>query len=558
MKKIFSFCFFLIIISHCSLCAQTFEWARKSGTKIITTGAAVACDEHGNSYVTGTFFGKCRFGDIELSADGRDIYIVKYDPLGNVLWAKSVGGRADDFGNTIALDKEGNFYLGGSFAVQIVFGKDTLTAKGMHDLFLAKYNSKGEEIWAKSAGGYYEDHAMTLSLDKKGNCYVAGYFKDTVWFSPEVMIIGKRISTYDMFFAKYDPKGNLQWAKTLGGSSYQTQNEGLAIATDPAGMSYLTGFYQSEAEFDTKKITNQGTYAFFVTKYDSDGKMLWLKTAGNDGSAVIGKGIALDKKGNCYVTGTLTGTLAFDTIMGVSKNLGFPDMFLAKYNSSGDIIWLRTSAGFGAKNPYASAVDAEGNPYVFGTFRDTASFGTITLSGSGTENIFLVKYNTSGEPEWGKQVGRHGMILGKALSIDKAGNVVMTGNFTDTADFGKAHIKALENTQDVFIAKLSARQLAKEKKLDEIPAPDFIFISCELDLRSHIATVKFSIPRSSFVLLGVYDMMGTAAESFIEGQRDAGVYEVKLDLKSIKEGEDFYCRLQCGKEKQTKKMELRK
>ncbi len=558
MKQIFSLSFALIFISCSVLSAQTFEWAHKSGTSVISTGEAVASDEHGNSYVTGTFFGKCTFGDAALSADGRDIYIVKYDPQGNVLWARSAGGKADDFGNTLALDRDGNCYVGGSFALKIIFGKDTLTAKGMHDLFIAKYNPKGDVLWAKSAGGYYEDHAMTLSLDKKGNCYVAGYFKDTLHFTPEVMIIGKRISTYDMFLAKYDSKGNLQWAKTLGGSSYQTQNEGLSIATDPAGMSYLTGFYQSEAEFDSKKFTNHGTYALFVTKYDSDGKMVWIKTAGNDGSAVIGKGIALDKKGNCYVTGTLTSSAVFDTITGISKNLGFPDMFLAKYNPSGDVIWLRTSAGFGTKNPYAAAVDAEGNPYVFGTFRDTASFGKITLSGSGTENIFLVKYNTSGEAEWGKQVGRHGMILGKSLGIDKAGNVVMTGNFTDTADFGKAHLKALENTQDVFIAKLSPRQFAKEKKLAEIPALDFTFTSCELDPGSRIATVKFSIPRSSFVLLGVYDMMGTVAESFIEGQRDAGVYEVKLDLTSIKEGGEFYCRLQCGKEKQTKKMELKK
>ena len=558
MKKIFSVCFLFVIISHSCLKAQTFEWARKSGTSVIATGAAIAADEHGNSYVTGTFFGKCTFGDIELSAEGRDIYIVKYDPLGNVLWAERAGGRADDFANAIALDKDGNFYLCGSFAQQIIFGKDTLIAKGMHDLFIAKYNSKGEALWASSAGGYYDDHAMTLSLDRKGSCYVAGYFKDTLWFAPNVMITGKRISTFDMFLAKYDSKGKLQWAKPLGGSSYQTQSEGLAIAADPAGMIYLTGFYQSEAVFDQKKFTNKGTYAMFLAKYDSDGKMVWVKSSGTDVSAVIGKGIALDKKGNCYVTGTLTSIAQFDTITGVSKNLGFPDMFLAKYNPAGNIIWLRISSGFGTKNPYAAAVDIEGNPYVFGTFRDTVSFGKITLSGSGTENIFLVKYNPSGEAEWAKQVGRHGMILGKALAIDKAGDVVMTGNFTDTADFGKAHIQALENTQDVFIAKLSPHQFVKEKILTETPLPDFTFISCVIDKRTHTVTAKFSIPRSSFVLLEVYNMIGTVAESFIEAQRDAGVYEVKLDLKNFKEGGDCYCRLQCGTEKQTKKLELNK
>ena len=557
MKKIFSVCFFPIVVSYSSLQAQTFEWARKSGTGVISTGAATAMDEHGNSYVTGTFFGKCKFGDIELTADGRDLYVVKYDPQGNALWAISAGGRADDFGNAIAVDKDGNCIVAGAYAQTIIFGNDTLTSKGYHDLFLAKYNSKGDLLWAKSGGGVYADHAMALSLDKKGNCYVAGFFKDTLWLSPDVMIVGKRISTFDMFLAKFDTKGNAMWAKAIGGSSYQTPNEGLALATDPNGMTYITGFYQSEADFQPKHIINKGTYAMFIAKNDPNGNLVWMNSVGNDGSSVIGKGIALDKKGNCYVTGTLTSSSQFDTIMGVSKNLGFTDMFLAKYNPAGNIIWLRTSAGFGIKTPYAVAADAEGNPYVFGTFRDTANFGKLVLSGIGTESVFLVKYNSSGEAQWAKQVGRHGMILGKALSVDKSGNIIMTGNFTDTADFGRARIQAFANTQDVFIAKLSPRQIVKEKKLADAPANEFTFISIEEDSKNS-ATATFSIPKTSFVTLEIDDISGNVIESFIEAQHDEGVYEAKLDLKDIKQGGEYYCRLQSGKEKQTKKLELRK
>lgn len=561
MQKLFSLPagLILVAVSQSFVVAQTFEWARTSNTTVITTGGAIAADGDGNSYVTGSFFGKCSFGDFELNAEGRDIYLTKYDAQGKALWAKRAGGKADDFGNAVAVDGEGNCFLAGSFGLTVSFGTESVTAKGQHDIFVAKYDTKGDLLWCKQAGGYYDDHAMAISLDKAGNSYVAGYFKDTIWFSPDAMLAtGKGISALGMFLAKYDSKGKFLWAKQMGGVNYQTQNEGLAIATDRSGMTYVTGYYQIEATFEEKKLANRGTFALFTAKYDSDGKVLWVQSSSTNASSVIGKGIALDKKGNCYVSGTFTSSATFDTITAISRNLGFPDIFLAKYNSNGTIIWVRTSGGFGAKSLYAGAVDDDGNPYLIGTFRDTAAFGNITLTGAGMENIFLVKYDPSGEVQWGKQMGRHGMLLGKSLSLDDDGNVFITGNFTDTADFGKAHLRAKENTQDVFIAKLSPVSIVKEKKLPEVPSAEFEFISFDHESGSRNATAKFSIPGSSFILLQVDDEMGAVAESYIEGEREAGVYEAKLDLKNFKEGGDYYCRLQAGKEKRTKKLVMGK
>ena len=245
----------LILVSHSMVIAQTFDWARKSNTTLFATGADVATDEHGNSYVTGTFMGKVNFGEFELgSLGGRDVYLVKYGKDGIVLWAKRLGGTADDFGNAITLDKDGNCYLAGAFGSQLILGSDTLVSKGQHDMFLAKYNSSGDLLWCKSAGGYYEDHAMAISLDKAGNCYLAGYFKDTLWFGGGKMLAGKGISQYIMLLAKYDGKGNLLWTKPIGGSNYATQNEGLAIVSEPSGMTYITGYYQGEATFDAKAV----------------------------------------------------------------------------------------------------------------------------------------------------------------------------------------------------------------------------------------------------------------------------------------------------------------
>src|SRR5579872_6666127 len=110
----------VVFVARSFVFAQTFEWARKGNTSLFATGAAVATDEHGNSCVIGTFMGTAKFGDVELhSLGGRDIYLVKYDKDGKVLWAKRIGGVADDFGNAVALDKDGNCYITGAFATTV-------------------------------------------------------------------------------------------------------------------------------------------------------------------------------------------------------------------------------------------------------------------------------------------------------------------------------------------------------------------------------------------------------------------------------------------------------
>jgi hypothetical protein len=533
--------------------AQTYEWIRSAGSSVVAAGNCIAADAHGNIYVAGTYVGKTHFGGTELSANGRDIFIVKYDPQGKVVWAKSVGGFGDDFGNALAVDKDGNCILAGSFVGKIAFGPDTLISHGMHDMFVAKFDSKGTSIWARSAGGNYSDHATTLALDKNGNIYIGGFFKDTMWFSPDDLITGKRVTNFDMFIAKYNGKGALKWAKEISGSSYYAP-EGIAIAARPKGDLYVTGHYQGEAHFESKTLTNNGTFGMFLAHYNDDGELMWVRSASKDGSLAMGKCVALDKDGNIYVAGTFSSSVVFDTITATSKNIGGTDIFLAKYTPDEQIIWLRTSSGFGAKTPIGLAVDGEGNAYLAGVFRDTAIFGKEKLTNIGSEGAYLLKYSAAGAPLWAKQGGKHGTSTAQALCLDKSGNLYATGKFTDTAEFGKTHIIALPNTQDMFTIKLSSHIIAQERKTAD-SAADFQFLSCDVNEKSAIAT--FSLPRAAFVTLGLYDEVGNIVESFVEAQHDAGTYEEKLDLKSIPAG-DYYCRLQAGMDKATKKLMIKK
>ncbi len=140
----------------------------------------IAIDGSGNSYVTGFFEEtSMTFDTITITGSGNsEIFIVKYDAAGNALWARSIGGNMIDAGNSIASDSNGNSYVTGAFqSDSITFGSTTLTNAGIYDIFVAKYDPLGNVSWAKSVGGTNSDAARDICVDNLGNAYVTGSFQ---------------------------------------------------------------------------------------------------------------------------------------------------------------------------------------------------------------------------------------------------------------------------------------------------------------------------------------------------------------------------------------------
>lgn len=131
-------------------------WAKSAGGTSIEGAQGISTDETGNVLITGYFAStSITFGTTTLTnAMGIDIFVVKYDALGNVLWAKSAGGISSDFGVSIANDVSGNIFVTGFFnSPSINFGTTTLINKGESDVFVVKYDEKGNVMWVKSSGG---------------------------------------------------------------------------------------------------------------------------------------------------------------------------------------------------------------------------------------------------------------------------------------------------------------------------------------------------------------------------------------------------------------------
>ena len=226
---------------------------------------------------------------------------------------------------------------------------------------------------------------------------------------------------------------------------------GQDIAIDSSGNSYITGYFPGNASFGTTELTSSGGIDIFVAKLDSDGNWLWAQKAGGT-SDDGGYSIAIDSSGNSYVTGYFHSTASFGNITLTSS--GSYDIFVAKLDSNGNWLWAKKAGGTSDDYGYSITIDFSGNSYVTGYFYSTASFGTTTLTSSGDCDIFVAKMDSSGNWLGANQAGGTGEDYGFSIAIDSSGNSYVTGYFQGIAYFGTTTLTS-SGGDDIFVATLN-------------------------------------------------------------------------------------------------------
>lgn len=194
-------------------------WAHSFGGSEHDYGTGIALDSTGNVYATGYFKGQFPFGSTHISSFGAsDAYVVKYSSSGTPGWAASGGGWFTDAGRSIAVDPNGYPYITGEFEGYGYFGSTTLTSKGMVDVFVAKFSpTAGQLVWVSSAGGSDDDRAYRLAIDRNANSIVTGSFKSLATFGSTSITSASATST-DTFVAKFNSNGQATWAMSAGGT----------------------------------------------------------------------------------------------------------------------------------------------------------------------------------------------------------------------------------------------------------------------------------------------------------------------------------------------------
>jgi hypothetical protein len=366
-------------------------WAR-SGTGSSAIAYSVYADASGNAYITGYFESPITFGNFTLpSAGTRDLFVVKYDASGNVLWAKSAGGSNWDVGNSICADASGNVFVTGFFiSPNITFGTTTLTnTSGTPDVFIVKYDSGGNVLWAQSTGGANNEYGNGVSADANGNVFLAGHFG-----SPSIVFGSNTLNNFGIenaFLVKYDANGNVLWATAASSAGSQ----GLSASADSFGNIYMAGwYYNSSVVFGSYTLPSSGGGNTFLVKYNSAGTVVWAKASLGSNSNQ-GYCVSADISGNSYVTGSFySSTISFGNILLTAPVGSIDPMFIVKYDANGNALCGAALAS-GGDDANGVSADRYGNAYITGDFEPALFIvGNDTLSvGTANETIFTAKYS---------------------------------------------------------------------------------------------------------------------------------------------------------------------
>lgn len=379
-------------------------WVTQFGSAGNDYADAVATDMSGNiavaGYTDGTLGG--------ASGTGAEPFVAEFDPTGNEMWLKVIGGAAAHAA-AVACDQSGDVYVTGSTS-----GNIGGTNLGGDDVYLAAYDSTGKQLWIEQFGTAGNDEVRGIGVDVTGNVDLTGVFEGN-----------RGTPNGDVFLAQYDATGAQTWLKTFGSGAY---DDPYGLAVDPAGDEIIAG--STQGNFGGP---NAGQGDVFLAMYDTSGNKVWVKqfgTSGDDGA----NGVAVGPGGDIAITGWAGGNMG---------GTGSGDMFVAEYDFSGSRKWL-TQLGTTGDSANGVAMDLNGNIAIAGS-----TTGSLNQANAGQSDVFAARFDGSGSSLWVTQLGTAANEEAGGVAVDQSGNVIIagyTGGTLGAKSFGKV---------DAFVGELA-------------------------------------------------------------------------------------------------------
>lgn len=432
--------------------APDWQWAKNYP---YLSGYSMQALSSGEIFIAGSANGNFTIGSEIINTNGESFpLLLKLDSLGNYLWSThftvSVSSSINNF-EDITIDMDGNIYVSGWFTDTLFHPLGFLVSSGNLDAFIAKFSNDGSLIWIKKIGGLGENSIRDITLDANQQLWITGYYYNSLEIENDTLF--NPISFYTIFVAKLDASGQIQFIKSYHCTERLYVN---AIAADQSGNVVIGGSFTGTVDWDGELMVN-GSADYtdpYLVKFNSQGDIVWTKRAWSSfDDEILDVQIASDN--SIYVSGTFRATLNFVAFSLYSAGAG--DMFIAKYNPDGVILWGRSAGGTDWDSGNQISLDHLGSVYVWGSYNGSATFGNaLTLFSMGYNDMYVAKYDSYGNFLWVNEVKNILDGTCHAINLTSQGKILVMGMFGESLIVGDTMMMApTYYSYNLFIAQLN-------------------------------------------------------------------------------------------------------
>lgn len=440
---------------------QGLIWSRNFGGKMNESGSDIVKVPGGGFLALGSTF--------SFGSGDHDVYALRLDEFGDTLWSRTYGGSGADYGYGIEATTDNGF---------VMVGMTRSTGAGKGDLFLTKIDSLGAELWSNTFGGLERDEGWSVRQTPDGGFIVAGV---TGSFGA---------GQEDFYLVKTDSTGTLQWEKTFGGPSGDWANA-VRVTSDSGYI--LIG---------TTSSFGDGFSSVYVVRLGSTGDLLWIKTYGGSKSE-LGSSIEQTSDGGFILAGA-TASFSQD----------FNDVYVAKIDGNGSLLWENHFGGAFDERGYAIAELADGGFLVSGT---TGTFG------SGKIDVYLLRLDSSGWMMWSATYGGAESDFCRSMILDDNRNVIILGHSYTFSSGGS----------DMYLIKAEGDITTDVQIISDPALPNGFALSQNYpNPFNPTTTISYSLPVRADVTLTVYNILGEKVSAFDEGMMPAGRHAVIWDSRN--------------------------
>jgi hypothetical protein len=347
------------------------QWSKTYGGKDSDYARAITGTSDGGFIVAGSTNSN-NSGDVGLNHGDFDMWILKLDAGGNLLWQKTFGGSDYDYAVSVISTADGGFIAAGGTSSNK--SGDVGSTYGNRDMWIVKFDAGGKLMWQKTFGGTNTDYANAITSSADGGFVVAGGT-----YSNNSYDVGLNHGLLDMWVVKLDVNGNLLWQKTLGGND---EDNALCITHSAGGGFAIAGSTKSNNDGDVG--LNHGVRDLWVANLDGNGKLLWQKTIGGSGYD-LPHAITNSFGGGFVVAGSTDSNKSGD----IGTNHGGKDMWIVKLSANGTLAGQQLLGG----NDYeeaSSIATVPGDGYVIAGYTDSNNNGDVGAN-NGISDMWVVK-----------------------------------------------------------------------------------------------------------------------------------------------------------------------